>query len=28
MKFLERLAAHDHLVFQNVLLEATHVITG
>jgi hypothetical protein len=26
MKFLERLAAHDHLVFQNVLLEATHVI--
>ena len=26
MKFLDRLAAHDHLVFQNVLLEATHVI--
>ena len=24
--FIERLAAHDHLVFQNVLLEATHVI--
>lgn len=26
MKFLQRLAEHDHLVFQNVLLEATHVI--
>jgi hypothetical protein len=26
MKFLKRLAEHDHLVFQNVLLEATHVI--
>jgi hypothetical protein len=26
MRFLERLAAHDHLVFQHVLLEATHVI--
>ncbi len=24
--FIERLAAHDHLVYQNVLLEATHVI--
>ncbi|MFO7708991.1 MAG: DUF6178 family protein [Desulfobacterales bacterium] len=24
--FIERLAAHDHLVFQNVLFEATHVI--
>ncbi len=24
--FIERLAEHDHLVFQNVLLEATHVI--
>jgi hypothetical protein len=26
MKFLQRLAEHDHLVFQDVLLEATHVI--
>jgi hypothetical protein len=26
MKFLQRLAEHDHLVFQHVLLEATHVI--
>jgi hypothetical protein len=26
MKFLQRLAEHDHLVFQNLLLEATHVI--
>jgi hypothetical protein len=26
MKFLQRLAEHDHLVFQNVLLEATHVV--
>ncbi len=26
MKFLSRLAAHDHAVFQNVLLEASHVI--
>jgi hypothetical protein len=26
MKFLERLAAQDHLVFQNVLLEASHVM--
>ncbi|MBI5581320.1 MAG: hypothetical protein HY895_19385 [Deltaproteobacteria bacterium] len=26
MKLLQRLAAHDHLVFLNVLLEATHVI--
>lgn len=25
-RFLDRLAAHDHLVYQNVLLEATHVI--
>ncbi len=25
-KFIDRLAAYDHLVFQNVLLEATHVI--
>jgi hypothetical protein len=26
MKLLQRLSAHDHLVFINVLLEATHVI--
>jgi len=26
MKFLQRLAEHDHLVFQDVLLEATHAI--
>jgi hypothetical protein len=26
MKLLQRLSAHDHLVFMNVLLEATHVI--
>ncbi len=25
-RFIERLAAHDHLVFQNVLLEATHIL--
>ncbi len=24
--FIERLAAHDHVVFQNVLFEATHVV--
>ena len=26
MKFLQRLAEHDHLIFQDVLLEATHAI--
>jgi hypothetical protein len=26
LRFIERLAAHDHLVFQQVLLESTHVI--
>ncbi|MCU0560966.1 MAG: DUF6178 family protein [Desulfobacterales bacterium] len=25
-RFIERLAAHDHLVFQNVLFEASHVL--